>query len=132
MIIGLGLQIFTKYWTLVGLGLKFKNSGLDLDCKILQSGHLWLEGHGSNLININFRQAGSLHNGAAQWAAEKGGPTLMCSLSALMGGPPVHPVVKTAGPPICTASRGSRPAQNSCFFNWKHGPPTRPARRPSV
>jgi len=26
---------------MVGLGLSFKNSGLDLDCKIWQSAHLW-------------------------------------------------------------------------------------------
>jgi len=38
---GLGLQIVTKFWTLVGRGLKFKNSGLDLDRKILQLAHLW-------------------------------------------------------------------------------------------
>jgi len=25
----------------VGLGLSFRNSGLDLDCKIWQSAHLW-------------------------------------------------------------------------------------------
>jgi len=40
ILFGLGLQIVTKFWTLVGLRLKFKNSGLDLDRKILQSAYL--------------------------------------------------------------------------------------------
>jgi len=31
---GLGLQILTKFWRLVGLGPKFENSGLVLDRKI--------------------------------------------------------------------------------------------------
>jgi len=31
---------FKKVWTKVGLGLSFKNFGLDLDCKIRQSAHL--------------------------------------------------------------------------------------------
>jgi len=40
ILFGLGLQVVTKFWTLVRLGLKFKNSGLDLDRKILQSAHV--------------------------------------------------------------------------------------------
>jgi len=34
ILFGIGLQILTKFWRLVGLGLKFENSGLDLDRKI--------------------------------------------------------------------------------------------------
>ena len=38
---GLGFWISWTFWTMVGLRLSFKNSGLDLDCKIWQSAHLW-------------------------------------------------------------------------------------------
>jgi len=38
---GLRLHIWKRFWTLVGLGLSFKKSGLDLDRKMWQSAHLW-------------------------------------------------------------------------------------------
>jgi len=40
ILFGVGLQVVTKFWTLVRLGRKFKNTGLDLDRKILQSAHV--------------------------------------------------------------------------------------------
>jgi len=41
---GLGLYIPKTFWTVVGLGLNLKKSGLDLDCKMWQSAHLWYMG----------------------------------------------------------------------------------------
>jgi len=39
---GLGPYIWKNVWTVVGLGLSFEKSGLDLDRKIWQSAHLFL------------------------------------------------------------------------------------------
>jgi len=36
----LGFQFFKTFWTRVGLGLSFKNSGMDLDRKLWKSAHL--------------------------------------------------------------------------------------------
>jgi len=38
-------KFLRKFWTMVGLGLSFQNSGLDLDRKIWQSAHLWSRSH---------------------------------------------------------------------------------------
>jgi len=35
------ISIFLTFWTMVGLGLSLKNTGVDLDHKIWQFTHLW-------------------------------------------------------------------------------------------
>jgi len=37
----LDFKYLTKFWTMVGLGLRFQHCGLDLDRKIWQAAHLW-------------------------------------------------------------------------------------------
>ena len=51
ILFGLGIQIVTKFWTLVGLELKFKNSGLNLDGKISQSAPSLIRSHMTQLDN---------------------------------------------------------------------------------
>jgi len=47
---GLRLLISKKVWNVIGLGLSFENSGLDLDRNIWQSAHLWC------FLNVGFHR----------------------------------------------------------------------------
>jgi len=50
----LDFQLKKEIWTMVGLGLSFKNSGLDLDRKIWQSAHLWSKRHYGRTVYTTF------------------------------------------------------------------------------
>jgi len=116
----------------------------------------WAGGLCFQMKNENFRRAGGLHRrqkgGPAGCTkglsgglrkrtgrpAERGSPPASPFLQpSLMCSPPARFNVQPTGPSCSAACRPallcSSPAPRKLmFFIWQHGPPARPARRPSV